>query len=121
MALDNCKGCGERVKDFDPDGFEGADAQRGHFACGQVPVAEVTMSVTVSLHAAGCLPDSDTYPVEFESAREAWAYVEDEVEQIEDDGDYLAAHTALHLIDRDQAGSIPAGADTTYAYTVEVN
>ena len=38
MTPDNCKGCGERVKDFDPDGFEGDDAQRGHFTCGQVPV-----------------------------------------------------------------------------------
>ena len=77
------------------------------------------MSYAVSLNAAGCLPDSDAYPVEFETAREAWAYVADEVEQIEDDGDYLAAHTALHLIDRDAPGAIPAGEGTTYAYNVE--
>ena len=37
MALDNCKGCGERVTDYDPDGFEGDDAQRGHYTCGQEP------------------------------------------------------------------------------------
>ena len=37
MALDNCKGCGERVTDYDPMGFEGCDGQRGHFTCGQVP------------------------------------------------------------------------------------
>lgn len=40
MTLDNCKGCGKRVKDFDPDGFEGDDGQRGHFTCGQVPVSD---------------------------------------------------------------------------------
>lgn len=79
------------------------------------------MSITVSLNAAGCLPDSDMYPIEFETTREAWAYVAGEVEQIEDDSDYLAAHTALHLIDRDAPGSIPAGEETTYAYNVEVS
>lgn len=35
MTLNNCKGCGKRVKDFDPDGFEGDDAQRG-----QVPFSD---------------------------------------------------------------------------------
>lgn len=74
---------------------------------------------TVSLHSAGCLPDSDVWPIPFDTAREAWAYVADEVEQIEDDGDYLAAHTALHLIDRDTVGFIPAGEGTLYAYHVE--
>lgn len=78
------------------------------------------MMVTVTLNAAGCLPDSDMYPVEFATTEEAWSFVADEVEQIEDDGDYLAAHTALHLIDRSQAGSIPAGENTTYAYNVEM-
>lgn len=40
MTLDNCKGCGERVTDYDPNGFEGDDAQRGHFTCGQVPLSD---------------------------------------------------------------------------------
>ena len=37
MTLDNCQGCGKRVTDFDPDGFEGSDGQRGHYTCGQAP------------------------------------------------------------------------------------
>jgi hypothetical protein len=28
--LDYCAGCGGRVTDFDPDGFEAPDGQRGH-------------------------------------------------------------------------------------------
>ena len=75
---------------------------------------------TVSLHSAGCLPDSDFWPLIFDSAREAWDFIADEVEMIDDDGDYLAAHTALHLIDRDKVGAIPAGEDTLYSYHVEV-
>ena len=75
---------------------------------------------TASLCSAGCLPDSDFWPLTFDTAREAWDFIEDEVERIDDDGDYLAAHTALHLIDRDTVGSIPAGEGTLYAYHVEV-
>ena len=73
-----------------------------------------------SLHSAGCLPDSDFWPLTFDTAREAWDFIADDVEMIDDDGDYLAAHTALHLIDRDTVGSIPAGEGTLYAYHVEV-
>ena len=40
MTLDNCKGCGQRVTDYDPNGFEGDDGQRGHFTCGQVPIRD---------------------------------------------------------------------------------
>jgi hypothetical protein len=36
-SLDTCAGCGRRVTDYDPDGFEGDNAQRGHFGCGQTP------------------------------------------------------------------------------------
>ena len=73
--------------------------------------------VVVSLNAAGCLPDAD--PLTFDTFPEAWAYVAEEVERIDDDGDYLAAHTALHRQDRNAPGSIPAGENTTYAYNVE--
>lgn len=75
--------------------------------------------VIVTLNAAGCLPDSEDYPMGFDSFRAAWDYVAEEVERIEDDGDYLAAHTALHATNRDAPGSIPAGEGTTYAYNVE--
>jgi hypothetical protein len=78
------------------------------------------MNVIVSLHAAGCLPDSDFYPVEFDSFQEAWEFVSDEIEMIEDDGDYLAAHTMLHMTDRSKPGSIPADDHSTYAYHVEL-
>ena len=43
-SLDVCKGCGERVTDFDPNGFEGEDAQRGHFTCGQRPSDRLTIT-----------------------------------------------------------------------------
>ena len=75
---------------------------------------------TASLHSAGCLPDSDFWPLTFDTAREAWDFIADEIESIDDDGDYLAAHTALHVTNRDETGSIPAGEDTLYAYHVEV-
>jgi hypothetical protein len=32
-VLDTCQVCGQRVKDFDPDGYEADTAQRGHFTC----------------------------------------------------------------------------------------
>lgn len=71
---------------------------------------------TAYLASAGCLPDAE--PVIFDSAESAWAYVAEEVELIEDDGDYLAAHTALHVVNQSVPGSIPAGEDTLYAYHV---
>lgn len=74
---------------------------------------------TVTLNAAGCLPDSEDYPMAFDSAREAWNYIASEIDAIEDDGTYLAAHTALHLIDVDQPGAIPADEDGIYRYSVE--
>lgn len=37
MSLDNCEGCGQRVTDFEPGGFEQEDGQRGHFACLGMP------------------------------------------------------------------------------------
>lgn len=33
----------------------------------------------------------------------------------------VSLNAALHLIDRDAPGSIPAGEETTYAYNVEVS
>ena len=78
------------------------------------------MSYLVTLASAGCLPDSALWPVAFDTAREAWDFVAEEVDGINDDGDFLAAHTALHSIDRDKVGSIPAGENTLYAYHVEV-
>lgn len=82
---------------------------------------EPATPATVTLAAAGCLPDSEFYPAEFDSLADAWEFVASEVETIEDDADYLAAHTALHLVDRTQPGSIPAGDHTTYAYSVEIS
>jgi hypothetical protein len=32
-SLDVCPGCGRRVPDFSPGGFESLDGQRGHFEC----------------------------------------------------------------------------------------
>lgn len=74
---------------------------------------------TVTLNAAGCLPDSEDYPMTFGSAREAWNYIAWEVDDIADDGDYLAAHTALHVTDVDYPGSIPADENGIYRYNVE--
>lgn len=74
---------------------------------------------TVTLAAAGCLPDSEFYPVEFETIEEAWGFVVDQIEETEFDADYYAMRSALSRIDRNQPGSIPAGKDTTYAYTVD--
>ena len=64
---------------------------------------------------AGCLPDSE--PAYFLTAREAWEAVADDVEAFEDDGTYLDAHAALHVIDRDAPGSIPGAG--LYAWHVE--
>lgn len=36
--LDTCPGCGQRVQDYDTGGYEGEDAQRGHFACTKGPL-----------------------------------------------------------------------------------
>ena len=74
---------------------------------------------TATLNSAGCLPDSDFWPIEFESPRDAWSFIASEIELINDDGDYLAAHTMLHFQDWDSVGSIPAGESTLYAYRVE--
>lgn len=74
---------------------------------------------SVSFNAAGCLPDSDSYPLEFDTANEAWNYVAQEVEMIEDDADYLPAHTALHLQDFNSAGSIPGDRHGNYRYSVD--
>ena len=73
----------------------------------------------VSLNAVGCLPDSDFYPVEFDTLTEAWDFVASEVELFEDDGDYLASHTALRDIDRSEPGAIPAG-EGIYVFDVFV-
>lgn len=73
----------------------------------------------VSFHAAGCLPDSESYPATFETLSEAWDCVAEEVELIEDDGDYLTAHTALHLQDRESCGIIPADENGYYRFSVE--
>lgn len=74
---------------------------------------------TVSLHSVGSLPDSDAYPATFETLSEAWNFVAEEVELIEDDGDYLSAHTALHLQDRGSCGVIPADENGVYRFAVE--
>jgi hypothetical protein len=50
---------------------------------------------------------------------EAWDFVASEVELFEDDGDYLASHTALHVIDRSKPGTIPAG-EGIYVFDVFV-
>lgn len=73
---------------------------------------------TVTLNAAGCLPDSDELHA-FSTLAEAWEYVAGEIEQFSDDGDYLAAHTLLHSQDRESVGSIPYGENSTYAWNVE--
>ena len=73
----------------------------------------------VSLNAIGCLPDSDFYPAAFVTLAEAWDFVASEVELFEDDGDFLASHTALHGIDRSMPGTIPAG-DGIYVFDVFV-
>lgn len=77
------------------------------------------MTYIAYVASAGCLADSATESFSFESPREAWEHVAREVEQIEDDADYLAAHTALHLTNLDAPGSIPAGDSTLYAWHVE--
>lgn len=74
---------------------------------------------TVSFHSAGCLPDSDFYPAEFDSFQDAWDFVAAEIETIDDDGDYLAAHTILHAQNRNMPGSIPASESGLYAWHVE--
>ena len=73
-----------------------------------------------SLQSAGCLPDSEFWPVAFDTAEEAWDFIAYEIEQIDDDGDYLTAHTALHVTDRDSPGAIPAGESTLYTYSVSI-
>ena len=75
------------------------------------------MYAIVTLHAAGCLPESD--PIVFRTMREAWEYVASELEYIADDADYLAAHTALHATDFDHPGLIPAEESGNYRYSVE--
>ena len=70
----------------------------------------------VTYASAGCLPDSDDGPALFATARDAWNDVAADVEAL-DESDYLDAHTALHLINRDAAGSIPGPG--LYAWTVE--
>lgn len=70
----------------------------------------------VTYASAGCLPDSDGGPAQFGTARDAWNDVAADVEAL-DESDYLDAHTALHLINRDAAGSIPGPG--LYAWTVE--
>lgn len=37
--LDECKRCGQRVTDYEVDGYEGDDAQRGHYGCDLVGLA----------------------------------------------------------------------------------
>lgn len=37
--LDECAGCGQRVTDYEFDGYEGDDAQRGHYGCDLVGLA----------------------------------------------------------------------------------
>ena len=74
---------------------------------------------TVSFHSAGCLPDSDFYPAGFDSFQDAWDFIAAEVEMIDDDGDYLAAHTMLHTQNRNMPGSIPASESGLYAWHVE--
>ena len=73
----------------------------------------------VSLNAIGCLPDSDFYPVEFDTLAEAWEFVASEVELFDDDSDYLASRTAMHVIDRSMPGTIPAG-EGIYVFDVFV-
>jgi len=72
---------------------------------------------TVTLNSAGCLPDTTDDVLTFSTAREAWEYVASEINDIADDGAYLEAHTALHVTNRDAAGSVPMGG--TYAFHVE--
>jgi hypothetical protein len=33
VTLDNCRVCGGRITDFEPDGYERENGQRGHFSC----------------------------------------------------------------------------------------
>lgn len=33
MSLDECRVCGQRVKDFERGGYEDESAQRGHYVC----------------------------------------------------------------------------------------
>lgn len=47
LSLDVCEGCGLKVADFEPGGFEREDGQRGHFVClGVFP--DPTGSITCS-------------------------------------------------------------------------
>ena len=64
---------------------------------------------------AGCLPEFD--PQYFLTARDAWRDVAEDVETIEDDETYLTAHTALHVTNQDEPGSIPGPG--LYAWHVE--
>lgn len=63
---------------------------------------------------AGCLPDSE--PQYFLTARDAWRDVAETIED-EDDETYLTAHTALHVTNQDEPGSIPGPG--LYAWHVE--
>ena len=62
------------------------------------------MVVYVNYASAGCLPDSDFYPAEFDTFREAWEFVASELERDEDDETYLPAHCDLHTTDFDKPG-----------------
>ena len=73
---------------------------------------------TVTLNAAGCLPDSDELHA-FSTLADAWDFVAGEIELLDEDSDYLAAHTALHSQDRENVGAIPYGENSTYAWRVE--
>ena len=62
------------------------------------------MVVHVNYASVGFLPDSDFYPVEFDTFREAWEFVASELERDEDDETYMPAHCDLHTTDFDKPG-----------------
>ena len=61
------------------------------------------MVVYVSYASAGCLPDGDFGGV-FDTFREAWEFVAQELELDEDDETYMPAHCDLHTTDFDKPG-----------------
>jgi hypothetical protein len=55
-TLDHCRHCGGRVRDFDSDGYERPDGQRGHQTCDQAAADDLT-GAAVSVRTAYAFGD----------------------------------------------------------------
>lgn len=79
--------------------------------------------VTISLHAAGCLPDSDHFPITVEGGpASGWEVVRDDLEHAYDyteDGIPDNVADAFRTQDKSRPGAIPGDANGYYRYVVE--